>query len=66
MVRVVKIIVHIVNLMKKMFLKLFFLEKNVNSFLFFLIGKNINDYITAEFSENGYLIWTSCLILKAE
>lgn len=56
MVRVVKIIVHIVNLMKKMFLKLFFLEKNVNSFLFFLIGKNINDYITAEFSENGYLI----------
>lgn len=56
MIRVVKIIMHIVNLMKNVF-KTVLSRKMWIAFSFLLIiGKNINEYIIAEFSENGYLI----------
>lgn len=49
MIRVVKVIVHNVNLNEKTFLKLFLVEKcGWLSHFFFLIGKNFNDDITAE------------------
>lgn len=48
MIRVVKVIVHNVNLNEKTFLKLFLVEKCGWLSPFFLIGKNFNDDITAE------------------